>query len=597
MRKHGFKRENYDFLDIDMLYPDDDALTKYFSELQPHVVGLSAVVSTSYSQVKRISRIVRSILPETWIVLGGNLAASSEPVLFNTDVDVTIVGDGEIAWVQFLEYVIENGRRRDYDALRSIDGICFLDEEEKLHFKRFGKQIAATEMPLPDYELLESGLKDRPELIHNYFRDARASGWFDLDDRAQDPSRRPNIAGLFASKGCVARCTFCQRSTKGYRVQPYEHLDAHLSYIKTKYNVGFIQILDENFGSNRAHSYEIAQILHKHNLLWMATGVRCKSTTPEDLAFYRDHGCSALKYGVESGSQLILDLMEKVFSLDDVVSAVRNCISLGIYSPLAVMVGMPGETEETARDTGKLIGSVAAEVGVHPEHMGYEIFYALPLPGTPLYEYGEVVGVIDKKPKGAGEYLERVTNAGTYKRYYVNLNGAPDSEVLFWEYAVRLEASRVFRMKRREVEITNPAMAEMITLAREKELSNNTRWSLKYTALDFTKISYFIDSFVIGSKLIDSLPRVIVYPIIKWLLNVEFRLQNLSTRNRNNNLFVYRKKVARLSTEDLALNERSAKARSLRGIIARIKTPNIKRVNRAERYQPLTARELLTKGM
>ena len=299
----------------------------------------------------------------------------------------------------------------------------------------------------------------------------------------------------------------------------------------------------------------------------------------------------------ELHSQLILDLMEKVFSLDDVVAAVRNCISLGIYSPLAVMVGMPGETEETARDTGKLIGSVAAELGVHPEDMGYEIFYALPLPGTPLYEYGEVVGVIDRNPKGTGEYLERVTNAGTYKRYYVNLNGAPDSEVLFWEYAVRLEASRVFRIKKREVEIANPAMAQKITLARQKELSNNARWSLKYRALDFTQITYFIDTFVIGSKLIDSFPRAVAYPMIKWLLHIEFRLQNLSTRNRNNNLFVYRKKVSRLSPENLAVDERSAKARSLRGIIARIKTPNIKRINRKDHDQPLTARELLTKGM
>ena len=105
MKKHGYTEEEYDFYDIDMLYPTDREIESYFKTLNPTgdgptVVGLSAVVSTSYQQVKRIARIVRDIYPDAWIVLGGILSTVAETVIHKTEIDVCVVGDGEIAWVK-----------------------------------------------------------------------------------------------------------------------------------------------------------------------------------------------------------------------------------------------------------------------------------------------------------------------------------------------------------------------------------------------------------------------------------------------------------------------------------------------------------------
>ena len=76
----------------------------------------------------------------------------------------------------------------------------------------------------------------------------------------------------------------------------------------------FITILDENFGSNKAYAYEVAKLFDKFGMLWSASGIRVTSVNREYIKFYKDHGCSFMKFGVETGSQRILDLMEKKFN-------------------------------------------------------------------------------------------------------------------------------------------------------------------------------------------------------------------------------------------------------------------------------------------
>ena len=83
------------FLDIEMLNLSDEALEDYFLETAPDIVGLSGVLSHSYLQVERVSAIVRRLLPEAWIIVGGHITASANLILRKTPTDICIVGDGE----------------------------------------------------------------------------------------------------------------------------------------------------------------------------------------------------------------------------------------------------------------------------------------------------------------------------------------------------------------------------------------------------------------------------------------------------------------------------------------------------------------------
>ena len=121
----------------------------------------------------------------------------------------------------------------------------------------------------------------------------------------------------------------------------------------------------------------------------------------------------------------MLDIMEKKFTVDDIKKAVFACYDNGLYSPpLGFMLGMPGESLHTARESGKLLGEIAARIGVSPGLIFGHLdpCYAIPLVGTPLYEYGKQLELVGQNLDEEEKYLELVSNVGAYKRYYINFN-------------------------------------------------------------------------------------------------------------------------------------------------------------------------------
>jgi len=540
MKKNGFTSDQYDFFDVDMLMPNDEAIIDYIVKYKPDVVGLSAVVSTCYAQVKRLSNLIKRISPDTWIILGGSLTASSNLVLRKTNVDVCVVGDGEIAWIDFLNYVKTEGFVKNYDSLSKIQGLSFIDDKNKLVFTGYGLPIPGDENIFPDYEILKLGLKSNPAAFSNYFRIGVGSTHFQTDPRSNEIGRRPMLAQLWTSKGCVARCTFCQRSTKGNRVFNLERFDEHLKLLSNQFNVGFIHILDENFGSDNEYSREVAKILNDNNMLWMASGLRVSSVDYELIKYFKDHGCSSLKFGVESGSQKIMNVMEKKFTVERVFKTLSYCAELQIYSPLAVMVGMPGETNETAAVTGNFLGRLSYTSGVSPQYAGISIFYALPLTGTPLYVYGQQAGVIGKTPEEEEEYLLSVSGTGAGKINYVNLNGSHIKDVIWWDWLVQLEANRTYHSLVKKLGPPSTGHVQNIIINDKKREIIGRALSIKDVISSLTSLSlrglksklfYLGDSimerYIIPSSLILYIPRKVAYPILRELIYIQYRFQGV----------------------------------------------------------------------
>src|SRR5262249_50138669 len=149
--------------------------------------------------------------PNARIVMGGHLAGASNVVLRKTDVDICVAGDGEYPWINLLRYFERNGREWKYDELAKIKGLAYIDGDDELVFTGFAPQIPGNELMQPDYDLLRSGLKDQPELLDKFF--VQPSGFLLFDKRIQKHWSTKG-AQVLSSKGCVAKCTFCQRAAK-----------------------------------------------------------------------------------------------------------------------------------------------------------------------------------------------------------------------------------------------------------------------------------------------------------------------------------------------------------------------------------------------
>jgi radical SAM superfamily enzyme YgiQ (UPF0313 family) len=469
MEKNGYTSEIYD---INNLRPSDEELIKNFKQVKPTVVGLSALLTHCYPNVKRISKILRELFPDIWIVVGGNLTASANVVLYKTEADICVVGDGEIPFLKLLDYFKSHptNQQIDYSALYQIKGLALLDENNKFKITGYAEQLAASEIEFPDYDKLKPGLQKfggNSELIHDFFEPIKnlqykqaesSDNEYDRSDverllskkvftneyvQAESSGEEINsykknlnnkIARIFSSIGCVARCTFCQRAHKGYSVYKSSFIENHIIELKKKYNVKCFQLIDENFGSNKKQSYEISQLMKKNDVFWFATGVRPSSVTYEDLKFYKEHNMIYIKFGIESGSQRMLDVMEKKYTTKDVYKAISNCKKIGLKTNpgSGYVIGMPGETRDTVVQTAEHMASISLMVG-NNWIMNNPPFLAMAIPGSPLYEYCQQIGVIGKTLNEEEDYLIRTSRHRTvHILNYINKTNSNIKEVNYW---------------------------------------------------------------------------------------------------------------------------------------------------------------------
>ena len=153
----ALRSEGYDphFYDIDGTRPSKADIEKFFNEFQPDVVGISAVVSTAYAFTKDLVRMLKRVCPQARIVVGGNLAASSEILHRLTGVDVCVIGEGETVVTSLMRAFERSRQRVDTEQLESVKGITFLAPNGDLRFTGYETRLPADEVFRPDFTILE----------------------------------------------------------------------------------------------------------------------------------------------------------------------------------------------------------------------------------------------------------------------------------------------------------------------------------------------------------------------------------------------------------------------------------------------------------
>ncbi len=596
MQENGHNGVIYD---LNNLRHPDEKIIENLKKIKPDIVGLSGPLSHCYPNLKHLTKIIRNLYPDCWIIVGGHISGSSHILLNKTETDIVVVGDGEICFSKLLDYIKDNKDRNsiDYDHLNTIKGLAFLNNDKELNFTGYGDQIKGTEMEYPSFSTWEKGLKDyggSEDLVNEVFTDADDLGdIFGLNVEKQhmtpellqihEEIKNKKVGRIQTSKGCVAKCTFCQRATKGYRVFGHNHMEARIIELKEKYNVGVLLVDDENFGSNRLQARECAKLMKKHGIYWSSQGARAASINVEDLKFYKEHNLIAIRYGIESGSQTILDIMEKKTTKEQVYEQIEACTRLGVATTSeAFMLGFPGETRQTTIETAEYNGRLRFLLG-NDWNTHYPA-WATSIPGTPLYEYSQQIGVIGTSLEEEEEYLYRTADTMEDRGIlnYLNKTEFENEEVHYWIYLYRYIGKKAYvdeilkkhkTLRRKLSSIFHHCVKEALKgyvadykrrIKKEFGIKNNTKTFLHITAKFITATS------------VPFLPRFILLPLLKFMS--DFSYKNLEKRFKvkngpqKYNFFVDRRKEKGIKkgynfTKENIQNSKRIIDRSLRTIV------------------------------
>jgi len=200
-----------------------------------------------------------------------------------------------------------------------------------------------------------------------------------------------NGFSMITSRGCPGRCKFCDTHivwTRKYRARSPTNVVDEIEQLHDRYNIGFMVFVDDTFIVNKKRAIEICnQIIERGiDIKWECAG-RVNLVNKEILAKMKEAGCNTIYYGIESGSQEVLDYINKGITLEQAKNAIKITKKAGIGTSAFFMIGFPSETEEDVKKTIEFNKRLPLD-----EHDTFSIL--TPFPGTELYKIMKDEGLL-----------------------------------------------------------------------------------------------------------------------------------------------------------------------------------------------------------
>ncbi|MCU0475966.1 MAG: B12-binding domain-containing radical SAM protein [Anaerolineae bacterium] len=350
---------------------------------QPSVVGVYVNLMTKFNALKVVQMAKES---GAWVVLGG-----PEPPYYAKDyleagADVIVVGEGELTMEALSASLIAHGRR----DLHDIAGIAFLGDDGQLvetPAREMIKDLSA--LPWPDREAID---------IRAYL-----NTWKTHHGRAS--------MSVIHARGCPYTCRWCSHSVYGnsHRRRTPEDAAAELLHLKEAYDPDLIWYADDVFAINHRWLRAYADALQARGVRIPFECIsRADRLTEPIVALLAEMGCFRLWNGSESGSQRVLDAMDRRVDAADVRAKTHLLQQYGIEAGMFIMLGYPGETVEDIEETTR-----------HLKISNPDIFLttvAYPIKGTPFYTEVES-RILTDKPWDARTDRD-LTVGGRYSRRF-----------------------------------------------------------------------------------------------------------------------------------------------------------------------------------
>jgi len=392
-----FENKNWDVTVLDLNADRDAAIPQIC--YKPDLVGITGII-TQYSEVKKIAQRCRVAYGDIPIVAGGPLASSvPELLLSKTCVDICVRGEGERV------------------AAMLADAVQPIKTRNMIYQVQAHKNIS--DFHMPTYHLFPTDV-----YVKNPIAADNTRKWKD-GEPSYTKRRSINIIG---SRGCPFNCIYCAHNYMGQGWRKRENLDIlnEMLFLKNKYDVDYIHFTDDAFSCSNKAMQEFSSAKKKNRYLrdvkWSCAG-RANVVTDIMVKKMKQSGCIGLCYGLESGSQKILNNLNKKITIQQYEKAIKLNKKYFDYEDYTFIIGSPGESIDTIKES--------IDFCKRNEIVPSAAFFLTPYPGTPLFDMMVDKGQINPKDHNLmDKFVDRLGEQG--EQLIWNFTDVPDSEVLDW---------------------------------------------------------------------------------------------------------------------------------------------------------------------
>jgi anaerobic magnesium-protoporphyrin IX monomethyl ester cyclase len=361
LRHHGFEVKL-----VDACVEGKAAVLEALRDFRPAIVALTCL-TPGRKKALELAELAKSLDPSATVVLGG----AHPTILFRqilehyAFVDVVVLGEGE-------QTIVELARGLD---LAEIRGIAYRSGGRVVRTRHRENAPDLDALPFPPWDLVDFGKYQ-----------ARGQGVF----RGIDLARDPRVSVIF-SRGCSGHCDFCSTwwTWKGWRHRSARNMVDELEGLYRRHGIRHFCFADDALTIDRSATIALYdEILARGLEIAFHATTRTDAVDEEVLRKLAAAGCDQISFGVESGSQAILERMGKANDVAHAERATRLAQECGLAVTALLIIGNVGETEETLLDTIRFLQRA------QPTDVGC-VGGLWILPGTKLYRECKERGFID----------------------------------------------------------------------------------------------------------------------------------------------------------------------------------------------------------
>ena len=339
--------------------------------------GVTSLTGNPIKDALSITQKVKTKRPELPVIWGGwhTSLFPTQTLEDEKSIDISVQAQGEITFVELVE-AIDQQR-----SLKDIKGICYRNENHEI-VRNVARPITdMNDLPKMNYDLIK---------VEDYFK-KKGTRQFDY----------------ISSTGCYFRCTFCadpQVFQRKFSAYDATRIADDIASYHEKYQFNDVNFQDETLFTYKDRIIDFAQVLKDKNIniTWAGTmrADQGNRMTEEDFEFLANAGLRRVLVGVESGSQEMMDWLQKDIKMEHVDLCAERCKKYGIHVIFPFIIGFPDESEVSFQKSM----DKAYQLGKMSPHFQTPIFYFKPYPGTAITD--KVVAHGYELPKTLLEWSE-----------------------------------------------------------------------------------------------------------------------------------------------------------------------------------------------